>query len=428
MRVSLYTRVSTEEQARHGISLDAQSAALHEWAERNGHVIVGEYTDNGVSARKAPSKRPALQALLHDLPLNKTELIAFCKLDRWTRNVKGYYQVQDVLDLHKVAWIAIQEDYETLTASGRFKVNIMLSVAENEADRTAERIKSIMEHKVAKGEAITNSLPIGYSIIDKRVAPDTNADAAKAAFATFIQTANILRTRDMLQNVYGISHTMSSVRRLLENELYIGRYRGNLNYCDPIIDEKTFNEARRILNGRTVKRTPTRNIYLFSRLIFCSVCGHRMTGVKNRQSLSYRCNTHYTLKECSNSGYTNEDKLENYLVTHIAEIVAGHTAQYEAEQKKPPIDRSAIQRKLDRLKDLYLDGDIDKDKYKEERDKLTPLLDVEPSRPRKPTVVIGDDFAETYATLSRQQKQHFWSEIIYKIVIDEKREVSISLR
>ena len=428
MRVSLYTRVSTEEQARYGISLEAQSAALHEWAEKNGHVIVGEYTDEGVSARKAPSKRPALQALLHDLPLNKTELIAFCKLDRWTRNVKGYYQVQDVLDRNKVAWIAIQEDYETLTASGRFKVNIMLSVAENEADRTAERIKSIMEHKVAKGEAITNSLPIGYSIIGKRVAPDENADAAKAAFATFIQTANVKRTRDMLQTIYGISHTMSSVRRLLENELYIGRYRGNFNFCEPIIDEKTFSEARRILNGRTVKRSPTRVVYLFSGLIFCGVCGHRMTGTQKNKYLAYRCNTHYTLRECSNSGYASEEKLENYLVTHIAEIVAGHTAQYEAERKKPPVNRAAVQLKLDRLKDLYLDGDISKDKYKEERDKLTPLLDVEPSRPRKPTVVIGDDFAETYATLSRAQKQHFWREIIDRIVIDEKREVSISLR
>lgn len=153
-----------------------------------------------------------------------------------------------------------------------------------------------------------------------------------------------------------------------------------------------------------------------------------MTGTQRNKYIAYRCNTHYTLRECSNSGYASEEKLENHLVTHIAEIVAGHTAQYEAEIKKPPVDRAAIQRKLDRLKDLYLDGDIDKDKYKEERNKLAPLLETEPSRPRKPTVVIGGDFAETYADLSRQQKQHFWREIIDKIVIDEKREVSIFLR
>ena len=153
-----------------------------------------------------------------------------------------------------------------------------------------------------------------------------------------------------------------------------------------------------------------------------------MTGTQKNKYIAYRCNAHYTLRECSNSGYTSEEKLENYLVTHIAEIVAGYDAQYETERKKPPVDRAAIQRKLDRLKDLYLDGDIDKEKYKEERDKLTPLLDVEHGRPRKPTVVIGDDFAKTYAALSRAQKQHFWREIIDRIVIDEKREVSIFLR
>lgn len=428
MKVALYTRVSTEEQARHGISLEAQSAALHEWAESNGHVIVGEYTDDGVSARKAPSKRPALQRLLKDISVNHTEVIAFTKLDRWTRNVKGYYQVQDALDRNKVAWIAIQEDYETLTASGRFKVNIMLSVAENEADRTSERIKSIMEHKIVMGEAITRSLPVGYEIRDKHVVPNEHAEAAQAVFDFFIRTANTQRARDMLQNVYGISLPLLSIRTMLRNELYLGRYRGNTEYCQPIIKPEVFAEAQRLLDHRTVKQTHTRQTYLFSGLVFCAECGHRMVGIHTKV-LSYRCNQHYELKRCSHGGYYNEEKLESYITQHLNETVAGYTAEYEAEKKKTPqIDRAAIQRKLDRLKDLYVDGDIDKEKYKEERDKLTPLLEVKESRPRKPTVVVGDNFAETYGKLSRAQKQEFWRNIIDKIVIDKSKNISIFLR
>ena len=407
--------------------MEAQSAALHEWAESNGHVIVGEYTDDGVSARKAPSKRPALQALLRDLPLNKTELIAFTKLDRWTRNVKGYYQVQDALDRNKVSWIAVQEDYETITASGRFKVNIMLSVAENEADRTSERIKSIMEHKIVMGEAITNALPVGYKIEGKRVVPDEHAEAAQAVFDTFIRTANTQRARDTLANVYGISIPLLSIRNMLRNELYLGRYRGNTDYCEPIIEHSVFAETQRLLDNRTVKRSPSHTTYLFSGLIFCAECGWRMVGVKTKV-LSYRCNQHYELKRCSHKGYYNESKLELYILQHIGEVVAGYEAEYEAEIKKPPVDRVAIQRKLDRLKDLYVFGDIDADKYKEERDKLTPLLEVKESRPRKPTVVIGNDFLQHYATLSRQQKQEFWRNIIDRIVIDKNKEVSIFLR
>ena len=388
---------------------------------------MGEYTDNGVSARKAPSKRPALQQLLKDISVNHTELIAFTKLDRWTRNVKYYYQVQDVLDKHKVKWIAIQEDFETVTANGVFKVNLLISLAELEASRTSERIKSIMEHKVVMGEAITRSLPVGYEIRDKHVVPNEHAEAAQAVFDTFRKTANTQKVRDMLANVYGISLPLLSIRNMLRNELYIGRYRGNTDYCKPIIDQSVFAEAQRILDNRTVKRSPSRTVYLFSGLVFCAECGWRMTGIKTKV-LSYRCNQHYELKRCPHAGYYNESKLELYILQHIGEVVAGYEAEYEAEIKKPPVDRTAIQRKLDRLKDLYVFGDIDADKYKEERDKLTPLLETKESRPRKPTVVIGDNFAETYGKLTRSQKQEFWRNIIDRITISINREIRIFLR
>ena len=60
-RVALYIRVSTQEQAIHGLSLDAQRAALEAWAEKEKVKVVGVYADEGISARKAATKRPALQ-------------------------------------------------------------------------------------------------------------------------------------------------------------------------------------------------------------------------------------------------------------------------------------------------------------------------------------------------------------------------------
>lgn len=428
MRVALYARVSTEEQAKHGISIDAQVEALRKWATDQGHEIIGEYIDNGVSARKSPSKRPALQDLLADIPEKKIALIAFCKLDRWTRNVKGYYQVQDVLDRHKVAWIAIQEDYETITASGRFKVNIMLSVAENEADRTSERIKAVLDHKVNMGEAITRSLPIGLKIEGKKVVPDENADAARSVFDEFIRTANTLRARDYLQYNYGISLPLLSIRNLLRNELYIGRYRGNTDYCEPIIQADVFEEAQRLLDLRCVKQTAARNVYLFSGLVFCAECGHRMTGLKTKV-MSYRCNAHYELKRCDHAGYYNEQKLEQYILTRISELVAGKELEYKAApKKKQTVDRAAVKRKLERLKDLYLDGDIDKEKYRAERDKLTPLLDTQPEPVSKALNIIGDNFLEDYAKMTREQKQRTWRKVIDRITISTDKEISIFLR
>lgn len=429
MRVALYARVSTQEQKTHGISIDAQMAALRAWANDGGHTIVGEYIDAGISGKKPYKKRPELLRFMQQLESGaKVDALVFCKLDRFYRSVKLYYQAIDILEKHKVAWIAIQEDYETITASGRFKVNIMLSVAENEADRTSERIKAVMDHKVNMGEAITRSLPIGLKIEGKKVVPDENADAARAVFDEFLRTANTQRARDYLQYHYGISLPLLSIRTLLRNELYIGHYRGNTEYCEPIIHPEVFAEAGRLLDLRCVKQTATRNVYLFSGLVFCGECGHRMTGVKTKV-ISYRCNSHYELKRCDHAGYYNEQKLERYVLDRLSELVAGKKLEYKAAPKKTrSVDRTAVKKKLDRLKDLYLDGDIDRERYRSERDKLTQLLDAQPEPASKALSIIGDHFAEDYAKMTREQKQHVWRQIIDRITISADKEVRIFLR
>lgn len=138
-RVALYMRVSTEEQARHGDSIEAQRQALRKYAETHNLTVIGEYADEGISGQKPVRKRPALSEMLREVEAGRVDLILFTKLDRWFRSVKLYYQAQDVLDAHKTAWRAILEDYNTETADGTLKFNIMLSVAQNEAERTSER-------------------------------------------------------------------------------------------------------------------------------------------------------------------------------------------------------------------------------------------------------------------------------------------------
>ena len=125
-RVALYIRVSTEEQAVHGLSIEAQTEALDAWAKSSEAIVVGHYVDAGISARKPASKRPELQRLLADIKKGNVDLIVFTKLDRWFRNIAEYYKVQEILEKHRVDWKTIHEDYDTSTASGRLKINIML--------------------------------------------------------------------------------------------------------------------------------------------------------------------------------------------------------------------------------------------------------------------------------------------------------------
>lgn len=91
-RTALYIRVSTQEQAIHGLSIEAQRANLEDWAKWNRKEVVEIYAGEGISARKKASKRPALQRLLREVKTGKVDLIAFTRLDRWFRNIAEYYK------------------------------------------------------------------------------------------------------------------------------------------------------------------------------------------------------------------------------------------------------------------------------------------------------------------------------------------------
>ena len=110
-RAALYIRVSTEEQARHGLSLSAQLENLQQYAKNKGYDIVGIYTDDGASARKSPFSRKAFKQLMEDVQWNRIDRILFIKLDRWFRSVRDYYKAQDILDAHGVDWETTQEQY-----------------------------------------------------------------------------------------------------------------------------------------------------------------------------------------------------------------------------------------------------------------------------------------------------------------------------
>ena len=122
LRVALYIRVSTEEQALFGGSLIAQEEALLEYAKENNMRVVKIYRDEGISGGKPIFKRPALSEMLEDVKAGKIDLILFTKLDRYFRNVREYFKAQEILDNNKCAWKAIHENYDTMTANGEMAV------------------------------------------------------------------------------------------------------------------------------------------------------------------------------------------------------------------------------------------------------------------------------------------------------------------
>ena len=83
---AVYTRVSTQDQATHGISLQAQEEALKNYAKNQGYEIFKIYRDEGRSGKDL-KHRPAMQEMLQDAEFRKFHAIFIYKLDRFSRSL-----------------------------------------------------------------------------------------------------------------------------------------------------------------------------------------------------------------------------------------------------------------------------------------------------------------------------------------------------
>ena len=396
MRVALYARVSTADQAEHGLSIDAQIAALDEWAK--DQTVVDHYTDLGISARSPASKRPELQRMLRDCSLGKIDLICFTKLDRFFRNIKEYYKVEDVLEQHNVAWKAIHEDYETQTAAGRLKVNIMLAVAQDEADRTSERIKAVFERKRQQGIVPTGKVPLGIQIVDGHYAPSPDADKVVDIFNTYINTRSAQETAKR----FGL--TMQGISYMLRNRTYLDA---------GVVTEAVFNLAQNIKQTRGQRRGRTDRVYLFSGIIVCPHCGNRLSSAYNNGYNAYRCcRRHDGLCE---GFYVNEKKLEKYCLAQLMPTVKEYNLAVRKQKKKVP-DIATLKQRRDKLTDLYMDNLISKDKYAEDFKAITDAITEAENTPRPVNAEEIKTVLSAYEGLSRAGKKAFWSRVLTKIV------------
>ena len=442
-----YVRVSTEEQAMKGYSIEAQRDAIRQYAKENGYLIVREYSDEGVSGKKPYSKRPALSQFMDDIQGGnlKVDVLLFCKLDRFYRSVKLYYQAVEILDRCGVAWKAILENYETETANGRFTVNIMLSVAENEADRTSERIKFVFENRVQKGQVISGRLPIGYKIVDHKFAIDQeNAQIVRDLFRQYQILRSPYAANQYLYKTYGLDMAAQSIFNILRNKTYIGYFRGNPNFCEPIIPVEEFNQVQELLKSRGIRRNQTGQVFIFSGLMICANCGRHMAGnrqaSKGRVYLYYKCNsTHFHVNLCNRKKRIREDYVENWMLEHIEAELENQMLEAEAkaqEQKRKAPDRAAVLRKLNRLKDLYVNEVIDLEQYKADyaqyMAQLTEADAAAVSRERTPDFKGHREkmaeISKFYQDLSAKERQSFWQGMIREIRVDPDDTLHIFFR
>src|SRR6266446_6143594 len=160
-----YVRVSTEEQAERGVSLDAQRAKLEAYATLYDLELVEVIVDAGVSAKSFD--RPGLQHALSLLRKGKTQALLVAKLDRLTRSMRDLGTlVEEELVKGKWALLSVAEQLDTRTAPGRLVLNILGSVASWERDVIAERTRDALARKRASGERTSYDAPYGFHIAE----------------------------------------------------------------------------------------------------------------------------------------------------------------------------------------------------------------------------------------------------------------------
>ena len=439
-RAALYARVSTEQQIDKD-SIPAQVTALKEYAEKHQYVIIGIYVDDGVSGTKL-DERDELQHLLSDVKAGKIDIVIFTKLDRWFRSVRHYLNTQETLDKYNVPWKAIWESYETESPQGRLMVTQMLAFAEFEAGNTALRINKVFDYKKTKREALSGKVPYGYKIVDKHIVPDPEkAEIARKAFRTYIDTGNMCETLRLMQG-NGMPTTQRGFKCMLRNRKYIGEAYGDDEYIEPIIDRQTFDEVQRML---TMNIRPKRKYtYVFSGLVWCSDCGRKMTGTtdvykakKIRYKL-YRCMYHYRpVPTCGCTASLNEAKLEKYLVKNLEEL------SFESLQEKGSVNTDDIvkqieneEKRLSRLKELYVNGLIGLDEYKHDAEdyrgriadlnkKLNTYTGSDKSALKS---LVGANLADWYWTLSEDEKRSLWRSVISKIWYGSDKKLRVEFR
>lgn len=240
-RVALYVRVSTEEQAEHGYSIDAQLDALRKLCGQLGKEIVDEYVDRGVSGKEM-TKRLELNRMLADGDRKKFDEVFVWKMNRLSRKTKDLLEIVDRLSRNNICFRSCSENFETETPAGRLTFQMLGVIGEFERNTIVENVKLGMKQRARTGRW-NGGAALGYCSRDTgeetrrgkatilEIVPEEalivrkifDRYAAGRGFRSIANELNHEGHRTKKGNTFG----SDSVREILRNPLYVGNIRYN---------------------------------------------------------------------------------------------------------------------------------------------------------------------------------------------------------
>lgn len=188
-RTIAYVRVSTDKQAEHGVSLDAQRAKLDAYAALYDLELVAVEVD-ATSAKDLD--RPALTRALAELRAGRADALLVVKLDRLTRSVRDLGELVDRCTREGWALLSVGDAVDTRTAAGRLVLNVLASVAQWEREAIGERTAAAMRWKRDAGEYTGGEVRYGYRLAaDGRTLEPDDAEQAVVSAAVELRAAGL---------------------------------------------------------------------------------------------------------------------------------------------------------------------------------------------------------------------------------------------
>jgi DNA invertase Pin-like site-specific DNA recombinase len=256
IRVAIYTRVSTEDQAKEGFSLDAQLEKLRAYCTARSWIIEGEYVDDGYSGRK--TKRPAYTSMMEKI--DSWDALLVLKMDRIHRNSKNFMLMMEDLNKKGKEFVSMMEALDTSTAMGRFVMDIIQRIAQLESEQIGERVYIGMEQKAKiNGGMLGFNIPYGYEYMNGKLQLNPNEAAiVKDMFSWYLSGKSIGNITKLLNDAKlptkkGRLWAKKTISTILKNPLYCGylHWEGYLNKSDheSIIDVQDFARVQNLFTA-----------------------------------------------------------------------------------------------------------------------------------------------------------------------------------
>lgn len=393
-----YIRVSTQEQADEGYSIQGQKERLTSYCEALGYIIDDFYVDGGFSGTNI--NRPGLERLINDVKNKDTGIVLVYKLDRLSRSQKDtLYLIEEVFLKNNVAFISMQESFDTSTAFGRAMVGILSVFAQLEVENMKERSKMGKLERAKEGLWGGGIDPFGYDYIDGELTPNANSEIVKKAYELYLAGHGTPTIARELGDV-----GRSRVRAWLLAPVYAGKiaHAGKIypGQHEPIVPWETFLKVQEVMASRSNKRGKPVTVNTLAGIVKCKQCGALYGSRKSHQYYHLSCysRTGYIPEMVKKEGCTNEnwrlDKLLKLVEDEVFDLIYDEEYFFEQMESKKErgIDEKLIEskikeldKKIEKLMVLMLDEDLQdisnfKDKIKKlhnEKNNLTNLIEEE---------------------------------------------------